>query len=208
MVQAATCSTDTKSGSCSSMTNVENAPRAILSARNLRGNAEWPHLATWWRVYRHGTFGRRECFEKFAGMVKRCADCGFDLAGGLVEVVPTAHYLMGGVIVSPDTRTEIPGLFVAGEDAGGAHGSNRLGGNGVANSTVFGGIAGDQMAQESAGIAHYAEPDHQAIDQAIERTLFPLTLSGGSIHEIREDLLHSMWDHVGVMRTEDALHQG
>ena len=49
---------------------------------------------------------------------------------------------MGGVVVDPDTRTEMEGLYVAGEDAGGAHGSNRLGGNGVANSTVFGGIAG------------------------------------------------------------------
>ena len=60
--------------------------------------------------------------SKFPGMVKRCADSGFDLAGGKVEVVPTAHYLMGGVVVDVDTRTEVPGLFVAGEDAGGAHG--------------------------------------------------------------------------------------
>ena len=82
-------------------------------------------------------------------MVKRCADSGFDLAGGKVEVVPTAHYLMGGVVVDVDTRTEVPGLFVAGEDAGGAHGSNRLGGNGVANSTVYGGVAGDVMGQEA-----------------------------------------------------------
>ncbi|MEP4291512.1 MAG: FAD-binding protein, partial [Rhizobiaceae bacterium] len=83
--------------------------------------------------------------QKFKGMVKRCADCGFDLAGGLVEVVPTAHYFMGGVVVDPDTRTAMEGLYVAGEDAGGAHGSNRLGGNGVANSTVYGGVAGDVM---------------------------------------------------------------
>ncbi len=53
---------------------------------------------------------------------------------------------MGGVVVDADTRTEMPGLYVAGEDAGGAHGANRLGGNGVANSTVYGGIAGDVMA--------------------------------------------------------------
>ena len=81
--------------------------------------------------------------KQFKGMVERCRDCGFDLAGGLVEVVPTAHYFMGGVICNVDTSTELPGLFVAGEDASGMHGANRLGGNGVANSTVFGGIAGD-----------------------------------------------------------------
>ena len=48
---------------------------------------------------------------------------------------------MGGVVVDVDTRTEVPGLFVAGEYAGGAHGSIVLGGNGVANSTVYGGVA-------------------------------------------------------------------
>ena len=78
-------------------------------------------------------------------MVDRCRDCGFDLAGGLVEVVPTAHYFMGGVICQRRHLDEWPGLFVAGEDASGMHGANRLGGNGVANSTVFGGIAGDVM---------------------------------------------------------------
>ena len=87
--------------------------------------------------------------EQFSGMVKRCADSGFDLAAGKVEVVPTAHYFMGGVVCDPDTRTELAGLYVAGEDAGGAHGSNRLGGNGVANSTVYGGVAGDIMGAEA-----------------------------------------------------------
>ena len=87
--------------------------------------------------------------REFKGMVERCADCGFDLAGGLVEVVPTAHYFMGGLVCAVDTATELPGLFVAGEDAGGVHGANRLGGNGVANSTVYGGIAGETMAAGS-----------------------------------------------------------
>ncbi|MCY4065191.1 MAG: FAD-binding protein, partial [Rhodospirillaceae bacterium] len=88
--------------------------------------------------------------DRFGGMVRRCADSGFDLAGGQVEVVPTAHYFMGGLVCDPETRTDLPGLYVAGEDAGGAHGANRLGGNGVANSTVFGGIAGDTMAADAA----------------------------------------------------------
>ena len=93
-----------------------------------------------------GHLGPDNVRKQFKGMVERCADCGFDLAGGLVEVVPTAHYFMGGLICAVDTSTELPGLFVAGEDAGGVHGANRLGGNGVANSTVFGGIAGETMA--------------------------------------------------------------
>src|SRR5439155_1326483 len=70
---------------------------------------------------------------------------------GPVEVGPTAHFMMGGVVVDPDCRTAIEGLFAAGEDTGGVHGANRLGGNGVAESTVFGGIAGDVMAAFVAG---------------------------------------------------------
>ena len=97
--------------------------------------------------------------KQFKGMVERCEDCGFDLAGGLVEVVPTAHYFMGGVVCKVDTSTELPGLFVAGEDASGMHGANRLGGNGVANSTVFGGIAGDTMPRWIKANAGHRAPD-------------------------------------------------
>ena len=104
-----------------------------------------------------GHLGPAKVAKEFKGMVDRCRDCGFDLAGGLVEVVPTAHYFMGGVICKADTSTEWPGLFVAGEDASGMHGANRLGGNGVANSTVFGGIAGDVMPRWIA-----ANPGHRA----------------------------------------------
>src|SRR5712672_641386 len=93
-----------------------------------------------------GHLGPENVRRDFKGMVERCADCGFDLAGGRVEVVPTAHYMMGGVEFAAGCTTALTGLFVAGEDSGGVHGANRLGGNGVANSTVFGGIAGDAMA--------------------------------------------------------------
>src|SRR5476649_2902797 len=94
-----------------------------------------------------GHLGPAKVRAQFKGMVERCDDCGFDLAGGLVEVVPTAHYMMGGVEFEADGATALRGLFAAGEDTGGVHGANRLGGNGVANSTVFGAIAGDAMAE-------------------------------------------------------------
>src|SRR5213594_1247429 len=84
--------------------------------------------------------------RNFRGMVRRCRDFGFDLAHGPVEVGPTAHFMMGGIVTDPECRTRLEGLFAAGEDTGGVHGANRLGGNGVAESTVFGGIAGDIMA--------------------------------------------------------------
>src|SRR5437763_305163 len=76
--------------------------------------------------------GAERVRREFKGMVERCADCGFDLAGGLVEVVPTAHYMMGGDEIAPDGSPALAGVFVAGEDAGGEPGANRLGANGVA----------------------------------------------------------------------------
>ena len=143
--------------------------------------------------------------RRFAGMVKRCADCGFDLAAGRVEVVPTAHYFMGGVVVDTDTRTALPGLYVAGEDAGGAHGANRLGGNGVANSTVYGGIAGDVMGRDIAGQSTLREPDEAVLSAEIDRAMGPVGRSGGNIHELRRALQDVMWDDVGVIRTAGGM---
>src|SRR5881394_808661 len=110
--------------------------------------------------------GPAEVRRSFKGMVERCADCGFDLAGGRVEVVPTAHYMMGGVEFDADCHTRLPGLFAAGEDTGGVHGANRLGGNGVANSTVFGGIAGDAMARWVRSEGELRAPDPAALESA------------------------------------------
>ncbi len=144
----------------------------------------------------------------FPGMVKRCADCGFDLAGGRVEVVPTAHYFMGGVVCNVNTQTEIAGLFVAGEDAGGAHGANRLGGNGVANSTVFGGIAGDIMGPYSVAQKTHQVPDESILNAEMDRALFPFSKKGGDINALRERLMNIMWEDVGVIRNAEGLTNG
>ncbi|MGI9482722.1 MAG: L-aspartate oxidase [Hyphomicrobiales bacterium] len=149
--------------------------------------------------------GPENVAKQFKGMVERCADCGFDLPGGLVEVVPTAHYLMGGVVCEPDTKTQMPGLFVAGEDAGGIHGANRLGGNGVANSTVFGGIAGDVMANWVADEGKLSEPDEELLDAERQLALHPFTQKPGNINRLREQLLDTMWDEAGVIRNADGL---
>jgi fumarate reductase flavoprotein subunit len=141
----------------------------------------------------------------FKGMVERCRDVGFDLVSGLVEVVPTAHYMMGGVAFRPDCTTELAGLFAAGEDTGGVHGANRLGGNGVANSTVFGGIAGDAMAAWVEREGRLAAPDEAAIDAALAHARHPLEQPAGDLNGIRERLYRLMWDDVGIIRTGDGL---
>ena len=146
--------------------------------------------------------------KKFKGMVKRCADSGFDLAAGKVEVVPTAHYFMGGVVVDVNTRTAMEGLYVAGEDAGGAHGSNRLGGNGVANSTVYGGIAGDTMGADIRNMATLREPDEDVIAREIERAMHPLNKEPDLILPLRQQLQETMWDDVGVVRNKIGMQRG
>jgi len=143
----------------------------------------------------------------FKGMVRRCADCGFDLAGGRVEVVPTAHYMMGGVVFKVDTSTTLPGLFTAGEDTGGVHGANRLGGNGVANSTVFGRVAGDAMGQWTSIEGGFARPNEEAITEAIRRYRRPLNHPPTDLEAIRERLYETMWNKVGILRDAHGLEQ-
>ncbi|MDF1791848.1 MAG: FAD-binding protein [Thalassobaculaceae bacterium] len=152
--------------------------------------------------------GPQDVAKRFPGMVTRCADCGFDLAGGRVEVVPTAHYMMGGVEFEIDCTTALPGLFAAGEDCGGVHGANRLGGNGVANSTVFGGIAGEEMAAYVAREGAWKDPDAAALDAGIVRAERPYGLKPGDLGALRERLLGLMWDEVGILRTEVGLCRG
>jgi fumarate reductase flavoprotein subunit len=142
--------------------------------------------------------------KQFKGMVERCADSGFDLASDLVEVVPTAHYMMGGLVFKKDCSTDLPGLFAAGEDTGGVHGANRLGGNGVANSTVFGGIAGEAMASWVAGQS-LRECDMDEVQASIKVHEEPLQKPAGDIEAIRDALAECMWDDVGISRTKEAL---
>src|SRR5262249_27396978 len=100
------------------------------------------------------------------------------------------------------------GMFVAGEDASGMHGANRLGGNGVANSTVFGGIAGDVMARFIADNSGHRPPDEHVLEAEVARALVPFACKGGDLNELREKLLDTMWDEVGVVRDAAGLACG
>ena len=184
----------------------ERATRDVVSRAiyaEMREGHTSPHGGVWLSMAHLGADNVR---RQFKGMVERCADCGFDLAGGRVEVVPTAHYMMGGVEFAADCSTALRGLFVAGEDSGGVHGANRLGGNGVANSTVFGGIAGDAMAAwvEREGVLH--APESAAIDAAIARSDAPFRSGDETdLEGIRERLYATMWDDAGIVRDAASL---
>jgi len=154
-----------------------------------------------------------EFVEKtFPGMVERCREVGFDLARAPVKVSPTAHFHMGGARIDPSCRTNLPGLFVAGEDSGGVHGANRLGGNGVAESLVFGTIAGDSMAQY---VTDQPQPglDVQEIDAAVTWAVQPVvadagnTGNGENIFHIRQEIERLMWAKGGLVRDGDGLQE-
>ena len=143
--------------------------------------------------------------RSFRGMVKRCRDFGRDLAREPVEVGPTAHFTMGGIVIDVACRTPVEGLFAAGEDAGGVHGANRLGGNGVADSTVFGGLAGDSMVEWVGGRALPAV-SRAAVEAAVARVLAPLSAPGGEdLYALQAGLRDLMWDRVGLIRSEAGL---
>ncbi len=138
--------------------------------------------------------------RNFPGMVERCGDYGFDLVHSRVEVSPSAHYHMGGVGIDLDCRSNLEGLFVAGEDAGGVHGANRLGGNGVADSIVFGARAGDAMA-EYAGSVGLGGISPDRTRELCRYWAGPLDRgSGENPFELRRNLEDLMWEKVGLVR--------
>jgi fumarate reductase flavoprotein subunit len=152
-----------------------------------------------------GHLGPDRVRREFKGMVERCADMGFDLAAGRVPVVPTAHYMMGGLVFRPDGSTALPGLFAAGEDTGGVHGANRLGGNGVANSTVFGGIAGDTMAAWVPRDGALVPPNATALEAAIAALEAPFARPARNLSPLRDTLQEMMWDKAGILRDAAGL---
>ena len=143
--------------------------------------------------------------RQFKGMVKRCADLGLDLVSEPIEVTPTAHYMMGGIEINSDCSTSIRGLFAAGEDTGGVHGANRLGGNGVANSTVFGGIAGASAAVWVKDNHVQFEMDQEKIQDSVTRAMAPFARPLKDLNHIRESLCDLMWEHAGILRSAQSL---
>lgn len=176
---------------------MERATRDVISRSSfleIRAGRGTPHGGVWIDI---SHLGAKVVEKNFPGMVERCADFGFDLVHERVEVSPSAHYQMGGVRIDADCRTNIEGLFVAGEDAGGVHGANRLGGNGVADSIVFGARAGNAMA------AFVEGRPHRAITNASPAP--PVNGLGSSPFALRKNLNELMWNDVGIVRNAAGL---
>ncbi|GLZ09934.1 succinate dehydrogenase flavoprotein subunit [Actinomadura sp. NBRC 104425] len=130
-----------------------------------------------------------------------------DITTEPMEVGPTCHYVMGGVEVDPDTAAAlVPGLFAAGEVAGGMHGSNRLGGNSLTDLLVFGRRAGLGAAEYVDSLDARPAVTEEAVEAAAAEALAPLERKGGeNPYAVHAELQQTMNDLVGIIRTEEEL---
>tara|TARA_B100000579_G_scaffold423300_1_gene426312 strand:+ start:226 stop:2052 length:1827 start_codon:yes stop_codon:yes gene_type:complete len=148
--------------------------------------------------------------KKLPGMYHQFKElAAVDITTEKMEVGPTAHYVMGGIKVHPETQeTTVPRMFAAGEAATGLHGANRLGGNSLSDLIVFGKIAGENAALVAKDIEDFLPIDSSEIKNAIEETLAPLNRKDGeNPAKVVEDLREMMQYKVGIIRTEKLLKE-
>ncbi|MFF8629605.1 fumarate reductase/succinate dehydrogenase flavoprotein subunit [Streptomyces werraensis] len=141
-----------------------------------------------------------------------------DITAEPMEVGPTCHYVMGGIAVDSDSAAArgVPGLFAAGEVAGGMHGSNRLGGNSLSDLLVFGRRAGLHAAEYARGAGSARPPvDDAQVDAAAAEALRPFSAEGEepadgppeNPYTLHQELQQTMNDLVGIIRREHEMRQ-
>jgi succinate dehydrogenase / fumarate reductase, flavoprotein subunit len=141
--------------------------------------------------------------EAFGPVIDRLAANGIDLTEMPIEVAPIAHYHMGGIAADAQMRTNLPGLFAAGEAVGGANGANRLSGNAITEALVFGRRAGRSAADH----AKRARTMPDRADNAQAALALTVASSSSEINtaEIVQALQATMQDHVGALRSQAGL---
>ncbi|WP_327295465.1 MULTISPECIES: fumarate reductase/succinate dehydrogenase flavoprotein subunit [unclassified Streptomyces] len=144
-----------------------------------------------------------------------------DITAEAMEVGPTCHYVMGGIAVDSETAAAlgVPGLYAAGEVAGGMHGSNRLGGNSLSDLLVFGRRAGLHAARHSASLTVRPQIDEDRIDAAAAEALRPFSAESPDTgngpgpaaaenpYTLHQELQQTMNDLVGIIRREAEMEQ-
>ena len=141
--------------------------------------------------------------EKLETMLEQFLDVGVDIRKEPMEVAPTAHHHMGGLRINPDGSTSVENLFGAGEVCGGVHGANRLGGNALADTQVFGKIAGESAAAAT-DIAEFRY-NNEAVEA--EEARIKGLIKEGTINPIamKEEIQQLMWEKVSIVRNEQNL---
>jgi succinate dehydrogenase / fumarate reductase flavoprotein subunit len=133
-----------------------------------------------------------------------------DITKEPMEVAPTIHYAMGGIrtVAESGASTNLPGLYAAGEVAGGLHGANRLGGNSLSDLVVFGARAGFYAAQYAQGVVEQPNVDPAQVEQEVQTLEAPLKNPGvGNPYKVMADLQDAMQDGAGIAKTEELLQK-
>lgn len=143
--------------------------------------------------------------EKLETMVLQFEDVGVDIHKEPMEVAPTAHHHMGGVRIDEDGRSSVENLFACGEVCGGVHGANRLGGNALADTQVFGRRAGLAAALN----CEIAEFEYNLKDIELEENRIKYIIKEGSIkpEQMKKDIQKLMWEKVSIVRNEENLKE-
>ena len=141
--------------------------------------------------------------EKLETMLEQFLDVGVDIRKEPMEVAPTAHHHMGGLRINPDGSSNIENLFGAGEVCGGVHGANRLGGNALADTQVFGKIAG-QSAASATDIAEFRY-NNEAVEEEEKRIKSLIKKGTISPMKMKEEIQQLMWEKVSIVRNEQNL---
>lgn len=148
--------------------------------------------------------------ERLPRMSERFADLGVDMAEEPVEVAPTAHYGMGGVVVDEVGETSVDDLYAIGETMAGVHGANRLGGNSLAETIAFGEVTGQAVA-ERLGDGVERPADGAFHERAGSQFADLATLSGrDGAHDpeaLLDELRESLWTHAGILRDGEGLSE-
>ena len=144
--------------------------------------------------------------ERFPGMAAICGQFGLDLARDRIPVRPGAHYMIGGVKVDEMGRTDIPGLFAAGEvTSSGLHGANRLASNSLLEGLVYGARSGEAAAAEVLAEGSRGDDEFHVPPIAQPKVSADGGDAGLDLADIRNSLRSLMWRHVGVERSGDSL---
>jgi len=142
--------------------------------------------------------------EKLETMLFQFLDIGVDIRTEAMEVAPTAHHAMGGVRIDENGHSTLENLFAAGEVTGGVHGANRLGGNALADTQVFGKRAG--VSASIAAETSNFEINEEGIEKERNR-IKGLTKKGSVLpFEIKKSIQNIMWDNVAIIRNEENLN--
>ena len=147
--------------------------------------------------------------ERLPRMVEEFAAQGVDITKEPMEVAPTAHYAMGGIEVDFETaETRIEGLYAVGECTAGVHGANRLGGNSLIETIVFGEIAGTHIAETLGSRPSQPLSDAAVRDCVVRQDVLTTANGRHTPEELIDRLRRLMWNHAGILRNEDGILDG